>query len=367
VGGHRERLDVRFTTEEAPHRVTTRIRSSQLEALGAIARVTSAGKAPNECALEVLEELRSVIPYECAELADYDPVSSAPGLLANSGYSDDLITCMHGRVWEQSGDELGIRTTGEPLLMGDVPSDSLAERLVEDFLLPAGFAGGMTMFLVTSDHRCVGMLNLSTTDRRHPTAGERTMLRCINQALANAVDPLRFPSSLVGSIDREAAAVVVTRDQMVAPLPGRRSAHYLDSGSPLVAAAFAALADRRRNASFLWRDADKGWLQVNTFVTSDDGPGRESRVVILAVSTAPPYDLTTRELEVLSLLASGYSNARIASTLVVSRRTVSTHVEHIFEKLGVASRAAAASRAASEGFLLGRVAERVLVAPRSVI
>lgn len=53
--------------------------------------------------------------------------------------------------------------------------------------------------------------------------------------------------------------------------------------------------------------------------------------------------LTTRELEVVELVAAGMTNRKIASELFLSVRTVDRHVSRIFEKLGVNSRAAAAS------------------------
>jgi DNA-binding NarL/FixJ family response regulator len=49
-----------------------------------------------------------------------------------------------------------------------------------------------------------------------------------------------------------------------------------------------------------------------------------------------------REVEVLRLLARGRSNAAIASELVVSPRTAEHHVQHIYGKIGVSTRAAAA-------------------------
>ena len=59
--------------------------------------------------------------------------------------------------------------------------------------------------------------------------------------------------------------------------------------------------------------------------------------------------LSPREKEVLSLLAQGLSNREIGVALFISPVTAKVHVRHIFEKLGVKSRAAAAIRAAQLG------------------
>jgi Response regulator containing a CheY-like receiver domain and an HTH DNA-binding domain len=59
--------------------------------------------------------------------------------------------------------------------------------------------------------------------------------------------------------------------------------------------------------------------------------------------------LTPRELEVLRLLAAGRSNAAIAGLLFISNKTVSVHVSHILDKLGVASRGEAAASALARG------------------
>ena len=61
--------------------------------------------------------------------------------------------------------------------------------------------------------------------------------------------------------------------------------------------------------------------------------------------------LTARELEVLRLLSLGLSNRQIAERLVVSRRTVASHVEHIFAKTNTSNRATASLFAAQRGLL----------------
>ena len=58
--------------------------------------------------------------------------------------------------------------------------------------------------------------------------------------------------------------------------------------------------------------------------------------------------LTPRETEVLSWLAKGKTNRDIGEILTMSPRTVSKHLEHIFEKLGVETRSAAAAMASAQ-------------------
>ena len=64
-----------------------------------------------------------------------------------------------------------------------------------------------------------------------------------------------------------------------------------------------------------------------------------------------PSGLTRREADVLVLLARGLSNPEIASQLTISRKTVSSHLEHIYTKLGVTTRTEAALFAMRTGLV----------------
>jgi HD-GYP domain-containing protein (c-di-GMP phosphodiesterase class II) len=110
----------------------------------------------------------------------------------------------------------------------------------------------------------------------------------------------------------------------------------------------AALAPdhaRRR----LLDDARRGTLDADAVHAVLGAAGHQEQVS----PTRAPLGLSGREVQVLGLLAQGCGNAEIASRLVISRRTAEHHVQHIYTKIGVSSRAAA-TLFAVEHHLLGR-------------
>ena len=66
-----------------------------------------------------------------------------------------------------------------------------------------------------------------------------------------------------------------------------------------------------------------------------------------------PGDLSEREVEVLRLVAAGFSNPQIATSLYISRKTAEHHVSNILAKLGVTTRTEAAAAAVRLGVVDG--------------
>ena len=83
---------------------------------------------------------------------------------------------------------------------------------------------------------------------------------------------------------------------------------------------------------------------VGAWVTASTDPGQDP--------SAPPR-LTPRQQEIASLIAEGLTNKEIARRLLITVSTVETHIEHIFRKLDVVSRAQVAAWAASQPGLHG--------------
>ena len=84
------------------------------------------------------------------------------------------------------------------------------------------------------------------------------------------------------------------------------------------------------------------------------GVGGAAHSEVAEADTAPPpglEHLTPRQIEVLRLVARGMTNAEIAESLFLSRRTVHAHLRSIFHKLDVGHRSAATRFAIQHGLL----------------
>lgn len=76
-----------------------------------------------------------------------------------------------------------------------------------------------------------------------------------------------------------------------------------------------------------------------------------ARRLIRRMRSPAEEQLSSRELEVLGLVAGGASNSDIAGQLHISQATVKSHLIHIFEKLGVSDRTAAVTVALQRGLI----------------
>ena len=87
--------------------------------------------------------------------------------------------------------------------------------------------------------------------------------------------------------------------------------------------------------------------RIGTHVRNAQMLGEARQLRDAAAADLSQYQLTPREMDVLAWIARGKTNRDIAEILGMSPRTVNKHLEHIFVKLGVETRAAAAALVAS--------------------
>ena len=118
-----------------------------------------------------------------------------------------------------------------------------------------------------------------------------------------------------------------------------------------------AKGDRQRAAQLV-ADASHIFQELGMapFVSQAARVAAEIEASIPAVNVAPslyPDRLSSREVEVLRLVARGRSNQHVADELVLSTKTVARHMSNIFDKIGVENRSAATAYAFEKGLAGG--------------
>lgn len=91
------------------------------------------------------------------------------------------------------------------------------------------------------------------------------------------------------------------------------------------------------------------WYQVT--LLKDDETSAEQFVIIKMRLIKSPFNLTFRELDILTLIAAGFSNEAIASHLHISFRTAEKHTERLLQKTGFRNRSGLAGYAVDRGYL----------------
>ncbi|HEU0237363.1 MAG TPA: LuxR C-terminal-related transcriptional regulator [Candidatus Limnocylindrales bacterium] len=131
--------------------------------------------------------------------------------------------------------------------------------------------------------------------------------------------------------------------------------HFLELGLSSVPASYRALVLYRGSDAPDFSERERTILEL----LRPHLRAREARATLVAlVAGWPPVpedgsetddlQLTTREREIVAMVAAGKTNAAIASELWISPATVKKHLENTYLKLGVGNRAAAASRLRAE-------------------
>jgi LuxR family maltose regulon positive regulatory protein len=209
--------------------------------------------------------------------------------------------------------------------------------------------------------------------QRAVAAAECTIytLLCDASASAAAIDSARNAVAAATPVDAADAVALAASDDVLAFLDaanGRQHESLLRGCD-----AFAGLLAYRRglvtleHAGIAAGKARRGEASAEAFETAlaqitREGPRFEARLARAYAASfikskkhgdalKPALDLTARESEILKLLVEGLTNKEIAQRLVVSPRTIETHVERVLSKLEVGSR----SRAIAKALRLGLV------------
>jgi ATP/maltotriose-dependent transcriptional regulator MalT len=182
---------------------------------------------------------------------------------------------------------------------------------------------------------------LRLLDRLHAAAAAQDRIGSVIEAGA-------LRALALAATGEEAAAVGALADVLTLACPQGYVRVFADEGPPMAALLGQLIAAQRSGSAAA--GVPLGYLARlrrafgPEHAVPDTGPGTAAVPGIVE-------PLTSRELEVLELLAAGRSNQAIARQLVITLDTVKKHVSHVLDKLGAANRTEAVTRARELGLI----------------
>lgn len=269
-----------------------------------------------------MRALRRVIPLDAYEFVAFDPVTGRHTSLVSDGLT------------------VAPAPSEPPLEAGRGP------YAMEGALLASyGWRRGLTTPLLLAEGRYTGLLHLSAADfPPHAPA----LMAALSPTLAHVTDLTRCVIDPVG-LPKGFAAVAFDRAGVVRDVAGAERSRVLAEDRSMAAYARDFLDSRELSRRGLWQDGNGRWWEVRMLRAGVGSHGALQGAVVAERACCLPYELTGREVDVLTRVAAGDSNPQIAAALVLSVRTVTTHLEHIFAKLGCDSRTRVTTKALAEG------------------
>lgn len=145
-------------------------------------------------------------------------------------------------------------------------------------------------------------------------------------------------------VERNQWSCLINKQGEVLEWEDKAGAEYLSSFQQICLYAQAFLKFDKTSLQFYYCLPNSQWFQISL-------KQYKEFTLIQAEKTILPFDLSKREIELLTLVSSGLSNEEIANALHISKRTVDKHIENIFSKTQTESRTLLAIFAITENLI----------------
>ncbi|MGW3481964.1 response regulator transcription factor [Rhodococcus indonesiensis] len=298
---------------------------------------------------------RDGLGFDCATLVGNGLGGGDRGqpVLVNIDYPRDVIEFI-ATTYARScpGHDYALR---HPVAMRfiDLPFDFHSTRTYREALHPNSFREGLTLPLLSGGGDAVrpGFVAMSSTHARPLDDDARLALTLLSSELAGLIDPGAEAD------DSPAELVAWVKNGVVDVRMGSLDGAAV-STTDLHGLARLAMIDGAARVGLHRRSADGQWWRVRVVARSGAALVRIGRADILG-------GLTARELDVIGLVARGWSNEQISEALGISMRTARSHIESALGKLDVPNRTALA-RAAFEHDLDSFAALRCAAEPARI-
>ncbi len=307
---------------------------------------------PRDQALDaVIEELQSLSSGVALSLSVYDPIGKKHRTAAQRGYTKKNIDYLDSTYPLVDPGYCWMKRAGKAFFNWEATETDYAQSMsARKYWIPSGFRGGSSNYLTNRQNRYVGNLHISTESSSYPSLETLQLIDDISPALSILLDVWQEPRALVNDLDVDENAFFIDVTGAARTLVDHSGENMIELVEVMKYA--ISISGKISGTGVLnQRIPSSCWYAKNDVVHSITLKNCTSGVLVTHKVSFFPRGLSRRQAEVCSLLSLGMTGQQTADALDLSVRTVDSHVENIFEKIGARNRVELVYFSITEGLI----------------
>lgn len=312
--------------------------ATQKRAMSNIVAIAADNLPRNEALDAAFEELQKLCPCAAISLSIYDPVTRNHRSILSQGYSKKNLDYLDNSYLLVDPAYQSIKRSGKAFFNWESTDfDYTKTGSARNFWLPSGFRGGSSNYLTSRKNLYVGNLHISTDHPRYPSIETLQIIDELSPILSVLLDTWQEPRAFISDLQPGECAFFIDMAGNVHGLAGCQRCKMFDLHEKAKSA--VAAGGKNQGLGVLSQKIPEScWYACDDAVHLVNFRNCNKGILVIHKTSKFPKGLTRRQAEVCSLLSLGMTSHQVGDVLNLSTRTIDSHVENIFEKIGASNR-----------------------------
>lgn len=325
--------------------------ATQRRIMSNIVSIAAENSPRKEALSAIFEELQLLCPCAAFSLSIYDPIGRRHRSILSQGYSKKNLDYLDNSYLFVDPAYQWMKRSGKPFFNWESTEfDYTQTGSAQNFWIPSGFRGGSSNYLTSRKNLYVGNLHISTESPKYPSMEALQIIDDISPVLSAFLDAWQEPRAFLDELKPGECAFFLDYNGDMRAVTDCHCCEMNDLHE--MAKSAVSAGGRCRGLGVLnQRIPTSCWYARDEIIHAVNFRNCSQGILVVHKASDFPKGLTRRQAEVCSLLSLGMTSHQAAEALELSTRTIDSHVEHIFDKIGASNRIELAYFSITEGLV----------------